>query len=194
MRFYHIAWGHVDLCKMFVPRVPKSKAEHEDGIIPRICVADSIDHCFSAMEYKPYTTFDKKPVTIYSVNLDVANLLTPDFLYRKGLVDDALYTREHWILFPVEMVGEHCYLRNFFSGNYRVPDESKIIELREYVLSHAESITDTIKKDLYTADVDTIIRKVIPKNWSILHIDEEDAADAIGLENVRTMYDTEILR
>lgn len=190
MLFYHVCYGHADIPKLFIPRVPKSVGSTEDTTYPRICVADTIDHAFSALCDLPYTTYDKKPVTIYTIDLPQEQLIQPDYLFENNLVQDCLYTREHWILFPVHMEGKHAYLRYFESDVYRIPNADKTVEFWEWML---ENVDPDLLTPYHSCSMDTMIRSIIPNHWDEWHIDEADVCDDIGLDSMRVMYKAEIL-
>lgn len=50
MRLYHVAVGKHDLVRTFTPRVPESANPPEDAITPRICFAESLEGCLSAIQ------------------------------------------------------------------------------------------------------------------------------------------------
>lgn len=190
MLFYHVCYGHTETRKLFVPRIPKSVGSIEDTTYPRICVADSVDHAFSALCDLPYTTYDKKPVTIYTVDLPREQLIPPDYLFNQNLVQDSLYTREHWILFPVEMEGKQAYLRYFDSDTYHIPNTSKNAEFWEWM---SENVDTDLLAPYLSHSVDDMIRNIIPSKWDEWRIDETDVCDDIGLDSMRVMYNVEIL-
>lgn len=189
-KFYHVSYGHNELIKKFVPRIPDVYSDKESTTIPRICLADTIDHCLSAMSDKPYTTYDNKPITIYSIDLEERELVHPDYLYSHDWVRDALYTREHWLLKPATLLGYHAYLRSFNSGTYFIPDESKHDEMVNLIMAkYAEADLKKLKLSV----MHDVLTNLLPDNWDTYRIDETDISEELGLDSMRTMYDAEII-
>lgn len=102
MILYHATYDVESACrKLFVPRVPASAADIEDKNIPRICLADSIEHCVQAIQSLPA---NGDIIQVYKFNIDEndENLIKPQELYDKGLVYDALENNEYWYLKSIE--------------------------------------------------------------------------------------------
>lgn len=63
-RLYHIAVGKHDLVREFIPRVPESANPPEDTITPRICFAESLEGCLSAIGHAFYYPGTPEPLTV----------------------------------------------------------------------------------------------------------------------------------
>lgn len=158
MRLYHVAVGKHDLARTFTPRVPESANPPEDTITPRICFAESLEGCLSAIGHPFYYPGKPELLTVWEYDTDTRYCIPPEYLYDKGLVMDSLRTREWWVLQPITLTGKYVNLVNFETTPYRIPDESKKQEILYKVLG----------------------------NWDRYHIDEEDVADFVGLDNCKT--------
>ena len=92
---------------------------------------------------------------------------------------DSLRTREWWVLQPLTLTGKYVNLVNIETTPYRIPDESKKQEVIQYIKSSALNFDDTDMALLHE-----ILYKVLG-NWDRYHIDEEDVADFVGLDNCK---------
>lgn len=105
--FYHVTTD-LDHTGVFTPRVPENRMDDEDETTPRVCVAPTLDGCFSSAPFGGVDLDDTLVDNhgIFKVfEIDVADLflqedkiITPEDLYERYGVDDALLTGEHWIL------------------------------------------------------------------------------------------------
>lgn len=104
MMMYHISKERVTTG--FVPRVPEIRMDGEDETIPRICVCDSVEGCFSAIPNGGGRLEDLQFETqgfYYLYTFDISSFQTEDVvtaktLFEKVLVDDAYLNGEHWLL------------------------------------------------------------------------------------------------
>lgn len=185
MRLYHVAVGKHDLARTFTPRVPESANPLEDTITPRICFAESLEGCLSAIGHPFYYPGKPELLTVWEYNADTRYCIPPEYLYDKGLVMDSLRTREWWVLQPITLTGKYVNLVNFETTPYRIPDESKKQEVIQYIKSNALNFDDTDIALLQKSNIHEILYKVLG-NWDRYHIDEEDVADFVGLDNCKT--------
>lgn len=101
---YHLSLD-VDQIIEFMPRVPESIMCDEDDTIERICLSDSIEKALSAAPWGGAALFDificgdfSRLIRVYEFIIDEDNnsLISPEELYRKGLVPDAMLSNEYW--------------------------------------------------------------------------------------------------
>lgn len=127
MKLYHITrnLGHDG---NFVPTIPKSKGNQEDGEIKRICFSTSIEGCLSSVAYggqfisdlcgefwEDSSKIKNQILKVFSINTEEYNItddaiIYPDTLYREHRVDDAEDTKEHWVTVPVSVRPEDSFL------------------------------------------------------------------------------------
>lgn len=107
-KLYH-ASNNCDIIEEFVPRIPEFRAEglDENNTIPRICLSDSIEGCLSAVPWGGSRLEDlfweegSCLIRIYEFDikdLNLKNLLPPEYLYSSDLVRDALISGEYWYI------------------------------------------------------------------------------------------------
>lgn len=185
VKLYHVAVGKHDLVRTFIPRVPESANPPEDTITPRICFAESLEGCLSAIGHPFYYPGKPALLTVWEYDADTRYCIPPEYLYGKGLVMDSLRTREWWVLQPITLTGKYVNLVNFETTPYRIPDESKKQEVIQYIKSSALNFDDTDMALLQKSNIHEILYKVLG-NWDRYHIDEEDVADFVGLDNCKT--------
>lgn len=184
VKLYHVAVGKHDLVRTFIPRVPESANPPEDTITPRICFAESLEGCLSAIGHAFYYPGRPELLTVWEYDADTRYCIPPEYLYDKGLVMDSLRTREWWVLQPLTLTGKYVNLVNFETTPYRIPDESKKQEVIQYIKSSALNFDDTDMALLQKSNIHEILYKVLG-NWNRYHIDEEDVADFVGLDNCK---------
>lgn len=87
----------------FVPRIPASAACDENTTIPRICMSPSIELCLQAMpcDSRCNCLFTGGMVRVYSGEFDKKELVSPQELFEKNYVPDALENQEYWVTRPV---------------------------------------------------------------------------------------------
>jgi hypothetical protein len=165
MILYHIS-TELDHDGNFYPRIPESIRPGEDEKFPRICVSSSVEGCFSAipngsidLDYLNYEnggyyklfTIDTKKLKIWP-----HEIIKPDYLYEKELVEDAQITDEHWILKEFSVPKE-------FSQIIRVTDWREDAEdlIPHWVYKIAEKTHDGDYLNAYMDFVDSRIPSVI---------------------------------
>lgn len=112
----------VEAIQEFVPRIPGNRMEGENASIPRICVSDNLNGCFTATSNPSYEMYSYQRENshcpyqqmshldilmetnqagqmyrVYHFDMDESEVVTPAELHGKGWVPDALETNEHWI-------------------------------------------------------------------------------------------------
>lgn len=190
MVLYHVSFEHTAIPKTFIPRVPSYlKPVEEDVSTPRISFSDTVEHALSAMADTPYITKPDKPITIYKANIPQQELITPEYLYYNNLVEDALYTREHWLLHSITLEGKHMHLREFESDSYIMPQEKKLEKFWSVMRSHVpeQELTPYLQTPM-----DEMLREVIPSHWSTWGVESCDIGNEVGLINIRVMYNCKL--
>lgn len=108
------------LTRRYEPRVPLTAMLGEDKITPRVCFADSIEGCISAMPHDLRGEYfgEGRIIVVFSfrVEADDPALWTPEDL--KQSVPDAEFTREYWYTEPVILTGRLVRIGEFAWGNY----------------------------------------------------------------------------
>lgn len=98
MRLFHIT-NDLTHDGIFNPRIPLERMDTEDDSIPRICVCDSIEGCFSAMPYGGgrLDCYINSGLVFKVFEFEAQPEYTSEDLYYSELVLDAEMTGEHWI-------------------------------------------------------------------------------------------------
>ena len=111
----------------YIPRVPSTTMDGEDTDTPRICFAESIELCVSAIpgdrRREGFEEGRQMMVFPFQVCKYDPFLVIPERLDREGLVPDAICTREYWYLRPVVLRGELVTIGSFAWGNYYFASE-----------------------------------------------------------------------
>lgn len=135
-----------DLVEEFVPRIPKSRLETEDGVTPRICVAKYISQALPAMPAAGKTIEAMleigMPVIIHAYYLQSEAVIQTEDLLEA--VPDARYTREMWITEKPKKVWRVDY------------------ELRDLFLYHTK---DMYGKEIVIPDAYALKRVYNQDNW-----------------------------
>lgn len=136
-RLYNVTFRMEDNTTRLRPLVPYSaEPDHgEDTETPRVCFADSIARCISAIgpsfrDLKVGGTFVLRSVSVSK--LDKSLLIPPTILYGEHKVPDAMETHEYWYMSPIDVEVEKY---EFLDFNYEhkvnwtcIPPE-KIVEI-----------------------------------------------------------------
>lgn len=158
-KLYHISTD-IHHNGVFTPRIPKDRFDFENDTIPRICVSDSIEGCLSALP-RIFEVEDGNRMYLQVVEIDVDVLkipreaiLTPMQLYRRGYLDDALITNEHWITVPFEVpasarrIVQCSFIET--SSRFAIPVE----EFEYFVYAYKNDIIESL--DISTEDGEEI--------------------------------------
>ena len=194
MKLYHIAMGWTEISKLFVPRVPETRAYGEDDVTKRICLSTSIEGCFNAMANKPYQSNTK--ITLYEVNTD--DYVSYEKLYSTGKVYDAYLTHECWYLQPIIMTGKHLILKNFESDIEFVPDETRKDEFLCFLFDYLENHKNVFCSNEFESLIDgleshsvaEILFEILPPYFDKYLLDMDDICADI-LSSIRIMYNLE---
>lgn len=102
---YYVDISSQPLIEEFVPRIPEHRMSDEDAEIERICLAKTIEGCFSASseleelvsrhKHCPYEVF--RLYVFDEKDIQKGNLTDSELLWKEQLVPDANLTGEVWI-------------------------------------------------------------------------------------------------
>lgn len=171
---------HVSINKFhdgnFVPRVPRIRLEGECADVPRICFSKSIAGCFSALpnsgdmeelSMEMYGCFKLFVLDTEKAGLTDADIVLPEILYEKGMVDDAEVTEEVWVLKPVTATAAHHVLLERW-------EEVPFDIIPHYVMQVVDSE--------YDGDVEQAYTDLVPDNDGFL-------PSTVRIEDVVLRYD-----
>lgn len=121
MKLYHVSTDiHHD--GVFQPRIPSEtiRMKGEESETPRICVALTLEGCFSAIpsggsrldilnesQKGYYKVFE---IDTEKLGISEDDILNSDFLYESGKVEDAYITDEYWITKEFSVPPEDGYV------------------------------------------------------------------------------------
>lgn len=142
MRLYNVTFDLSNTNNILTPTVPESAGDGENKEIKRICLTDSIEHCFQAIascnrEVRKGAKFVIKEVDVEEND----RLITPDFLFNEDYVPDALENNEYWYLDTLKanvLIGEIEFFEYDFVLAYSCIPKEKCLE----IISKYTSIED----------------------------------------------------
>ena len=104
MKLYNITYNLEDTSTTLVRKIPSSAGDRENKTIPRVCLADSLEHCLQALgsHYRDLRVGACFLVREVEVDERDINLIDPFILKKDNKVPDALENREYWYLKPIE--------------------------------------------------------------------------------------------
>ena len=116
MKLYNVSFDVNNTDRVLKPRIPESAADVENKTIERVCLADSVAHCIQAIasdnrEIKVGTKIIVRAVE--SSHLSSKWLVSPETLFSRGLVYDALENNEYWYLKPLAFNMALCTITDF---------------------------------------------------------------------------------
>ncbi len=123
MILYHIS---TDLSHdgTFIPAVPESRMQEEEDETKRICVATTIEGCFSALpsggsRINRLVEQAGGVFRVFHIDTEVCGIADEAiwndiYLYEEGLVPDAEHTGECWILEPFTCAESHLIMIDSF--------------------------------------------------------------------------------
>lgn len=191
MKLYHVSMGWTELSKDFIPRIPESRALHEDDTTKRICLSTSIEGCLSAMADKPYKSNTK--ITIYECDVD--HFVDYNELYDSGKVLDAHITKECWYLEPITMNGKHLLLKYFECDCKFVPDEQLKAEFINHVLYYVQMNQLALPKDIFdnitSCSVKQLLYHILPPYFDNNNLDLDEVCEQVFM-HIRTMYNLQL--
>lgn len=138
MYLYHASFDLNEKEKLFIPRIPKSKAKNENDSIKRICFSESIEGCLTAIgnlaDQLETTNWNILIFKVDTNELDKEYLRDPQFIYN-ALVEDALITREWWYLNPINLIGEQYKILDMESDAYFIVHEYQRDQIMNWLLN-----------------------------------------------------------
>lgn len=97
---FHVSYDVSKDIKEFIPRIPVDRAEDEESLTPRICVAPTIEGCLTAIPSACNLIKDTRVRFLFKVyeieDVKPRNLLSNRWVKR--FVPDAKHTGERWIV------------------------------------------------------------------------------------------------
>lgn len=176
------------LVREYLPRVPSSRMMGEDSTIGRVCFADSIEHCLSAMpgnNWRHAFGIGQRLVAFpYTIDTDDFDLVTPEILDTEHLVPDAACTQEHWLLRPVTLKGILLRIDDFAWGNYYFAAE--IHRDAVYNALRRHDIPLSVIDEFRTVPVFDLVNNVLngdPRFWHIDNCFGDLIAEEAGIPN-----------
>lgn len=187
MKLYHIAVGKHDLVREFVPRVPESANPPEDVVTPRICFAETLEGCLTAIGHPFYYPGTPEPLTVWEGDFDERYIISPEYLYSTSSVMDCLRTREWWVLHPVTLTGKLIYLTYFEKTPYIFPDENKKEEIIKYIRENAMMYREEDLLFMRRCTVHDILYRLLA-DFDYMGLDADEVAEAVGLDSFQAYY------
>ena len=104
MKLYNITYNLEDICTTLTPKIPYSAGDGEDKSIPRVCLADSLEHCLQALGSAHRNLTKGTHILIREVEVAENDkcLVNPLVLKQDNKVADALENNEYWYLKPIK--------------------------------------------------------------------------------------------
>ena len=102
--FYYVQRCYEPIIEEFVPKIPECRMDGENDNIPRICLAKTVEGCLNAAPWGRLQLEDRNPYEIFRLysfdeaKIPTNNILDTRAIYNCGYVDDAIYTKEVWIV------------------------------------------------------------------------------------------------
>lgn len=147
-KLYHIS-NSCDIIKEFSLRIPKNRVDGEDFSTPRVSLATTIEGCLTAVPWAGSnieqlyfgdyeSTFLIRVYEFDVSNLDIENIIPPEYLYFSDSVRDAHVTKEHWYI-----------------GENLKPSRTYLIEINnDYEKSHDSIVCKNMMNYLRSEDMD----------------------------------------
>ncbi|RHB41980.1 hypothetical protein DW886_15610 [Enterocloster aldenensis] len=193
MKLYHVSMDWSQTPKLFIPRIPESRAYDEDDVTERICLSTTIAGALSAIANKPTETCTWKKITVYELETD--DYIDSLDLYMSGKVNDSILTHECWYLKPVVLNGRHMLLRNFSYSYEFIPNEKRKDEYISYAIYYLKEqgvdLSKKIMDDLNCCTLAEAMLEILPGIFDEHHLDL-DSISCDLLCSTRVMYDLEL--
>lgn len=141
MKLFHISDNLNYTSKTLHPRIPESTVDGEDNEIPRICLSDSIEHCFQAIAHDRW---DSTEFVVREFDVDAldSDLLNYDWLFDRGYVPDAHCNHEFWYLYPLTCssmyVIKDVKIETDFTLDYDAIDANKLLNVIHKIVPNFE--------------------------------------------------------
>lgn len=123
MMLYHIS-TNVSHDGTFIPSIPERRMADEESDTKRVCVAATIEGCFSALPSGGSRINELIEETggvfrVFHIDTEVCGIpeeaiWNDQYLYENGLVPDAAHTEEHWILESFTCAKSHLIMIGSF--------------------------------------------------------------------------------
>lgn len=96
---YNVSFNTHNLDPVLTPKIPKTVGHDENNTIPRVCLADSIEHCIQALAPQNRKLYSGAEIVIRSIDTNQLKkqlISTPLELFKQRLVPDAIENQEYW--------------------------------------------------------------------------------------------------
>lgn len=109
-KLYHLS-RDCNVIDKFIPRIPEHRAKDEEALTSRVSLAPTIEGCLTAVPWGGKNLEDlfwedgSFLVRVYEFDIDdlnLNNLLPPEYLFSKDLVIDSRITKEYWYTKPIK--------------------------------------------------------------------------------------------
>lgn len=149
-KLYHVSFFDYDVVDIFYPRVPNNRHKEEDGGIDRICLSDSLEGCLTAVPGGGMYLEDEfgedgfSLIRVYEFdiqNINLNNIIPPEYLYQKDLVRDANISREHWVI-NQELIPSRTYLIKLETYDEGYPDDIRYDDYIQGMMAEEEGRRD----------------------------------------------------
>lgn len=136
-KLYRVSFK-ADKTKKFCPQIPKHRHIDEDSITNRICLSSSIEGCLSASPYGGEfleeilwgnSSFLVRVYEFNVENINIKNIIPPEYLYQQDLVRDAHINNEYWIV-NQNLTPSRSYFIKILHYNTTYPDD---ISYEDYI-------------------------------------------------------------
>lgn len=193
MILYHVSFDSDEFRKLFIPRIPKSIAEHEDSNIPRICFSDSIDNCLSALSDVEDSMCESHYINVYSYlfSTNDKNLISYEELYNKGFVPDALFTHEYWYCKEIYLPAEKFEILNYEADSYFLIHEDQRKRLFSYLESEC-GLTNKQLKYLSEMSCSEILNEELYNEEYWRYVEPSDIAEYLHCANLMKIYNVKL--
>lgn len=179
---YHVSMTE-PLEKIYLPRVPSSASVEEDQVTERFCLSTSIEGCLTALNMQTKDLAEailNKPIYLlktFTAEND-PRLLTPEFLYDRGLVLDTPVTGEHWYTGAIVPKVEKIQVIDFMDDFKNVASEKD--RKAVYKALREAGVTEDILKDMNNYSVTDLVNFKVKKYKKYLSSNSElDLAEVI---------------
>lgn len=184
---YNITFDLSDERTILIPCIPESAGEGEDKTTPRVCMADSIEHCICAIasgnrDLRVGSRIVVRKAMTSSISVD--KLLDYKSLYEQKKVPDALDTHEYWVCEPVSVCRTVYVISSFdheFAVNWRsIPSLAVRSIAKGYVDSNIctgdsayeiyNRVTKYLQENDRYADSDDFYEDILEIPWAQGHV------------------------
>ena len=194
-KLYHLS-NNCNTIDEFIPRVPRNRAKEEDALTPRISLAPTIEGCLTAVPWGGMQLEDMfwgegsfliRENEFDIANMDLDNLLPPQYLYSKDLVVDSKITEEYWYLKSIKP--SRSYLIEIDNYNEKACDYIRFDDIISGIYAEMDNDTNFDWEDVIDGsfvEIQNVAFHIVPEerrskiyrlNHKIEGISDEDFVD-----------------